>query len=260
MKVHDFIDKFERYFPISLASEWDNIGLQIGNENQIISNILLSLDLTDEVISEAIESQSNLIVVHHPVIFKPLKQLVTSNYQSKLIHRLIKEDICVYVAHTNFDVSNYGMNTILAEKLQLNNHSVLLFETDQEGLGRKGELANEMTIAEYAKFVKKVFNIDTMRLITTSDLNHIVSTAAVVGGSGSHIIHTGLLDEVDVYITGDIKYHDALDAINKGYTIFDVGHNIEKEALPKLKELLQEIVKNHEIIISSVNTNPFQKI
>ena len=260
MIINEFIQEFEKYFPINLAYKWDNVGLQIGSEKDKITSILVSLDLTTEVVNEAINNNSNLIVVHHPIIFSPIKSIDTDTYFGKLLKKIIKNNINIYVAHTNFDLSNHGMNKLLADILELENQKVIEFETPQEGLGRYGVLRNEILLKDFIKVVKSVFKVDNLQLIGSTDLNKTISNVAITGGSGSSLLTNQVLEKCDVYITGDVTYHHALDALNKGLTVLDVGHNIEKNGLPGLIDIITEFTTNITIRLSQVDTNPYKKV
>lgn len=249
---------FEREFPLDLAYSWDNVGLQIGTLNKDISRILLSLDLTLEVVNEAIKKDAQLIVVHHPLLFSAIKVIDTDSYKGKIIELLIKNNITVYVAHTNYDISNVGMNKTLADLLRLKNQRIIEFTTDTEGLGRIGELDTEIDLQDFIEVVKTVFDLDTAKLI--GDLDNKVKTVAISGGSGSSIITHPNMQKSDIYITGDITYHHALDCLAMGLTVLDVGHNIEKFSLIKLKELLENNNDMCEIILSNINTNPYKNV
>jgi len=245
----------ETNFPIDLAYDWDNVGLQVGTLNKEISSILISLDLTKEVINEAIDAKSNLIIVHHPLLFRAIKKITLDSYLGKCIELLIKNDIALYVAHTNFDLSNVGMNTILADKLKLSNHTPLDYVTEDEGLGRIG-FVNTVSTKEYIDTVKEIFRINDVRFI--GDINKKVSRVAVCGGSGADLFMKSKLQKADILITGDVSYHKALDALAIGMNILDVGHNIEKIYAEHLKEILIKEGVSKPIIISKVNTNPYQ--
>ncbi len=260
MIISEFINKFEELFPKHLAYKWDNVGLQVGSETSEIKNILLSLDLTDEVVDEAISNDVNLIVVHHPMIFTPLKTINSDTYLGSMIKKIIKNDINVYVAHTNFDLSNYGMNKILADMLNLKNQKIIELETLEEGLGRFGDLNKPMSLVNFISEVKRVFNIDSMDLITRENDEHMIKSVAICGGSGSSLLTNDTLEYVDVYITGDVTYHHALDACNNGITVLNVGHNIEKHGFLKIKKTLEEYSSDYRIYISQVDTNPYKKV
>lgn len=258
MNIREFILKFEELYPKSFSYQWDNVGLQIGSSDIEISNILVSLDLTAHVVDEAISNRANLIVVHHPIIFSPIKQINLDSYFGKLISKIIKNNINIYVAHTNFDISNFGMNKILADLLGLQNQQLIEMETDKEGLGRYGNLLESLPLNKFIEVVKTVFKINSARLIGNTDPFEKVQTIAITGGSGSSLLSSSILSKCDVYVTGDITYHHALDAINNGLTVLDVGHNIEKNALPKLCEIISEFSSDYKVYLSQVNTDPYK--
>ncbi len=251
----DIVKIFEAIYPKDLAYNWDNVGLQVGTLNKEIMNLLLTLDLTLEVVEEAIENKIELIVVHHPLIFTALKSINTDTYKGKIIEKLIKSDIALYVAHTNFDLSNFGMNTILANILNLKNQEVLDLTTEDEGLGKVGTVS-PLKMSEYISVVKNTFKVNNARFI--GNLNNIVSKVAITGGSGSSTITKASNSNVDLLITGDISYHQAHDALALGLNVLDIGHNIEKHFVYELKNILKSKGVESNILISKINTNPYK--
>lgn len=252
MKIKEI---FETFYPRDLAYEWDNVGLQIGTLNKEVNKILLSLDLTLEVVDEAISNEVELIIVHHPLIFSPIKNINTDTYKGMLIEKLIKNEITLYVAHTNFDISNKGMNLILANMLNLKNQKILDYTTESEGLGRVGEVA-EMSMEKAIKFVKETFKVDNARFI--GDLTAKVNSIAISGGSGSSNIYNAKKMNADLYVTGDLSYHYAHDVLAIGLNALDIGHNIEKFFVFELKNVLKNAGVTSNIIISKINTNPYK--
>ena len=255
MNGKKIIELFEELYPKDLAYDWDNVGLQIGTLNKKINNILLTLDLTIEVVEEAIKNNVDLIVVHHPLIFSAIKSINTDTYKGKIIEKLIKSDIALYVAHTNFDVSSYGMNTILANMLNLNDQEVLELTTEDEGLGKVGTVKS-IPMKEYIDFVKNTFKVSNARFI--GDLNKVVNKVAITGGSGSSTINSASNNGVDLLITGDISYHQAHDALAINLNVLDIGHNIEKFFVKELKNILINKGINTNILISNVNADPYK--
>ncbi len=251
----EIIGIFEQLYPKDLAYKWDNVGLQIGTINKEINNVLLSLDLTLEVVEEAIQNKTELIIVHHPLIFSPLKSIETDTYKGKIIEKLIKSNIALYVAHTNFDVSSFGMNTMLANMLNLKNQKVLEFTTEDEGIGKVGTV-NSITMKDYINTVKETFKVENARFI--GDMNKIVNRVAITGGSGSSTINSASDNDVDVLITGDISYHHAHDALAINLNILDIGHNIEKFFVNELKNILEDKGIKANILISKINTDPYK--
>jgi dinuclear metal center YbgI/SA1388 family protein len=256
MRIKEWIELFEKEFPTSLAESWDNVGLQVGSIESEIKGILLTLDVTPRVIDEAITHNYNFIVAHHPLLFHPQKQIDTDSYFGAMLQTIIKNDITVYAAHTNFDASERGLNYMLAEILQLQNHTPLQELSETEGLGRIGTLREPMLLKNYIPILKDQLHIHSLKLI--GDEHKTVSSIALCGGSGSSLIQLAIERKADVYISGDITYHHALDAYNMGFHILDVGHNIEKEVLPFLKETISRFDNTLPISISQVNTNPYK--
>ena len=140
MRGSDFKSIFENLYPTEFAYSWDNVGLQVGTFKKEINNILISLDLTEDVIEDAINKKCELILVHHPLIFSPLKTILTDNFKGKALELLIKNDISLYVAHTNFDIAKDGMNDILSNILNFEGVEVLqnILNFKDEGLGKTG--------------------------------------------------------------------------------------------------------------------------
>lgn len=251
----EIIDIFETLYPKDLAYNWDNVGLQVGTLNKEIDKILLSLDLTLEVVDEAIKNETNLIIVHHPLIFNALKSIDTTTYKGKIIEKLIKSDITLYVAHTNFDVSSYGMNTILANMLNLENQEILEYTTENEGLGKVG-FVSPLLMKDYIDLVKNIFQVDNARFI--GDLGKTVKKVAITGGSGSSSIYSAGNAGVDLLITGDISYHHAHDALAINLNVLDIGHNIEKFFVHELKNILISNGVKAKILVSELNTDPYK--
>ncbi len=257
MIARDIIKHLEEDFPVSLAYDWDNVGLQVGQMNQTVDKILITLDVTLEVINEAIMMGANMIVAHHPMLFRPIKQILTDQLSGQMIEHLIKHDIVLYIMHTNYDISNQGMNKMLAEKLELADTEIIEFITEEEGLGRLGSVA-ETTLQDVVSRVKTAFDIKYVRAI--GELHQKVRKIAIVGGSGSSVIDQVIALGADLLITGDITYHHALDMKNAGLLGIDPGHHIEVAFVDALHHILTSEFEDILIVKSKINTNPYQTI
>jgi dinuclear metal center YbgI/SA1388 family protein len=187
------------------------------------------------------------------MIFSPIKKITFNSYLGSLIQKAIKHDITVYVAHTNFDISNLGMNKILADMLHIKDQKIIEYTTETEGLGIYGNI-EETKSDEFIQVLKNTFELEKLSIIGL--LPNKINTVAICGGSGSSLLKNPKLSNVDVYITGDVTYHHALDAKNAGITVVDVGHNIEKFGLVGLKTFLNSKL-SLPIEITKVNTNPY---
>ena len=254
-KVKDIFNHLNNLADVKLAEKWDNVGLMLGSNNNEVSRVLVCLDVTTSVVEEAIANNVNLIVSHHPLIFKPLKNIdYTTDFKSRIIHNLIKNDISVISFHTNLDSATLGLNDYLAKLLKLNEIQVLFEHSldNAAGLGRIGKLSNPLKLSDFITYIKNCFSLGTVSAVIGDEKE--ISTIALLGGSGADFIYT--LPEVDVYLTGDVGYHAALDAIEMKKNIIDVGHFTENLVKDLLLDYISEL--NVEVIKSKVEKSPFK--
>ncbi|MGG0176265.1 Nif3-like dinuclear metal center hexameric protein [Gottfriedia acidiceleris] len=360
------VQQFEELFPKHLAEEGDPNGLQIGTLSKQVTKVLIALDVTKEVVEEAISIGANLIIAHHPIIYRPLKKIDTDSEPGKIVELCIKHDIAVFAAHTNVDIAENGVSDFLAEALQLENTSVLaptyvekliklvvyvpkthaeivlnaicdagaghigqyshcsfssngtgtfmplegttpfigqqgqLEEVDEVkletvvpqlklkqvlrmmqkahpyeevaydtytlenegktfGIGRIGSLKEEISLEEFAHYVKE--NLDLQGVRVVGNLSDRVKKVAIVGGDGNKFAYHAKRNGADVYLSGDIYYHVAQDWKMLNLNIVDAGHNIEKVMKSGVKRLLDNKLKEKnitcEIIASTIHTDPF---
>lgn len=218
--------------PPELAEEWDNVGLMLGRRNKQIKRILLALDLTEETVKQAIDKRADLIITHHPAIFKKLSQITDSNWQQELLLQLAEHGIAVYSAHTNLDSASSGVNDALVKALNITDDEILDTET---GLGRIGFIKPQ-PLEELAVFVKKALKADYVVVGSAGKHAHKV---AVCGGAGADFIGVALAKGADTFITGDVKYHSAQEAIFNGLNIIDAGH--QPTELPVIEVLADRL-------------------
>lgn len=240
MKCSELIRKLEELSPPMYALEWDNSGLLVGGGQQEINKVLLAVDVTDEVIDEAIRQGVDMIIAHHPLIFGKIRRVVAEDITGRRILRLVQHSIACYCMHTNFDIM--GMADEAADMLGLNATEVLEVtyedEISKEGIGRYGFLKTNCTLRELGESVKKIFDLEHVTLY--GDLSAPIVKVAISTGSGSDMVPYALSAGCDVIITGDIGYHCALDAIADGLCIIDAGHfGLEKIFIPYMKAYLE---------------------
>ncbi|MGX7111441.1 Nif3-like dinuclear metal center hexameric protein [Gemella cuniculi] len=253
--VKNIFDHLNKLADVRLAEKWDNVGLMLGDYNKNVSKVLISLDVTSDVVKEAINNDIDLIVSHHPLIFKPLKTLnFTDDFKSNIIKDLIRNDISVISFHTNLDSAEYGLNDFLAKKLELENIRVL-FEHEfdnRSGLGRIGDFKNNKTLDEFIQYLKEKFSLETVSAVIGNDKQ--IKTVAILGGSGADFMYS--MPEVDIYLTGDVGYHVALDAIELKKNMIDIGHFSEH----LVKDLLDEYIAELDVEVkkSNVEKSPFK--
>lgn len=350
MKARDIIHAMDSWAKSKLIDSWDNTGFQVGHDDINVQRILISLDINEDVLNKAIKEDCQMIITHHPLIFKPFKRLTNETYKERLILNVIKHNIVIYNAHSNMDLAKGGVNDVLAELLHLKNHNPLrqvksdklykfvvyvpeshaqiikevlgdmgagsignyshctfstkgigtflpkqdanpfigtigeiekvnelkietivkeenLFKTvneviknhpyeevaydiyelinqgDTYGYGRIGDI-EKTQVRDYLDIVK--FQLDVKNLKVYGDIEKNISRVAVCGGSGSEFIYDAYKLGADIYITGDIKYHDAEMGIQLGLVLVDAGHyHTEKVILPIIKEYLDNKFKNN---------------
>lgn len=219
---------------------YDNAGFLLGDPSQECRGVLVALDLTDEVIDEALARGANLIVTHHPLIFGGLKRITPDNATGRLVMKLIKNDLAAYAAHTNLDNMREGVNGILAERLGLTRCHILRPMAGQPdgnvGAGMTGFLPCPADTASFLQQVKQRLGLPFLR--TSEIVSPTVSHVAFCGGAGSFLIDDAVSAGADIYLTGDLKYHDFQQA-DRRITLVDIGH-FESEQFSK--ELIYSVI------------------
>lgn len=224
MKAKEIIKILEEKFPPSNAEEWDNVGLLVGDANKEIKKIQFSIDATLEAIENAIENKVDMIVTHHPIIFRAIKSVKEQDILGKKIRKLIKNDINVYSIHTNLDSTIEGLNDYVLQKLGIENSKILDFNIENNcGIGRLYNLETEKTLEEYIAFLKEKLSIKNIRVVS-KDLKTRIKKIVLINGSAMSYWREAKNKNVDLFITGDISYHEALDAQEAGLNIIDFGH------------------------------------
>lgn len=365
MKLNDLIKKIENKYPLNLAYDWDNVGLLVGDFDSEIKKVLVSLEANEKVIEEAIEKKVDLIVTHHPFIFRKINKINTKDLKGRLIHKLIKNDIALYSMHTNFDIAFDGLNDYFMEVMEFENceildvtnretlyklvvyvpmtHEIIVREAlgksgagyignysnctfnslgigtfkpednsnpfigeigkieevkevkietivpgsllqktiakmikahpyeevaydvyklenkgESVGLGRYTTLSKEVDLKSLCDKIKLKLNMNHIRVV--GELDSKIKKIAVVTGAGSDMVGLAKSKNCDVIITGDVKYHEAQDALDMNMCIVDCGHfdteNIFKDVMKRFLDTIESI----EIIRSEVNLNPFKII
>lgn len=226
MRCKQIIEKLEQRYPLNLAASWDNPGMQIGDTQQEIHTVYLALDATEEVIEHAVREGVDLLITHHPMIFSGLKAVTADHLIGRRVMRLIKEGICCYAIHTNYDVAEMG--ALSAEYLGLKSAQVLSVsycdpQTDRrEGYGRVGNLEREMTLKEYTNTVKRAFSLGEVKVFGNAETK--VKRVAILPGAGKSMISDAIRENADLMITGDIDHHTGIDAAAQGLCVIDAGH------------------------------------
>lgn len=251
MKVQDVLNKIEIFAPMSLKEEYDNIGLMVGNPDEEVKKIITCLDVTSAVIDFAIKKGANLIISHHPLIFNPLDEINTADGKGKIIAKCIKNDIAVISEHTNLDKAEKGMNYTLANILGGKNIKV---QTELCGVLFDVE---KMDIKDFAKLVSMKLNDETVTY--TNIKKKVKRVFACTGGGGSDRDNYEFAKgNADVYLSGDFKHHNYVDAKEDGFAVVSFSHYAsEIIAEDILKSLLKDLGVE---IIASKQERPFNTI
>ena len=224
MKLSEIIQFLDNEFHPEYQEDYDNSGFLLGDPSVQCSGVLVALDLTEAVVTEAVNRGTNLIVTHHPFIFSGLKRLTDNNTSGRLVWKLIKNDMAVYAAHTNLDNLPWGINGVLCEKLGLRNARILRPQEPgtEIGAGMVGELKTMLACETFLRRVKSNLKLPMMR-VSEHLPEKKVRRVAVCGGSGSDFIGDALAAKADVYITADLKYHD-FQRTDGRMVLVDIGH------------------------------------
>jgi dinuclear metal center YbgI/SA1388 family protein len=264
-KLKEVIQQIEEMFPPTLAAQWDNTGLQLGDPESEVKRVMIALDPLPEVLREAAGKKINLLVTHHPLFFDPIKSLNLSKGNGLAAASSIKNKIAIYAAHTSFDRASGGLNDFLAERLGLLDTRPLepLEGSRDEGFGRIGSLKTPITAKALAERVKKALSLKEVRL--TGEPNRKIKTVAVCGGSGADLLELAADSGADAFITGDVKYHQALSALARGICLIDAGHQgTELPAMERLAARLREKFREKALKISvencTVQASPWKNI
>lgn len=238
---------FAELAPPSLAEQWDRVGLQVGDPDALVRRVLLALTVTPSVVTQAENLDVDLIVAHHPVLFRPLQEFRWDYPQVALLRRLAAHNISVYVAHTNYDAAERGTSQILAARLSLTAVEGPLVPAPagggtEEGFGVVGQLPASTAPETFLAHVASSLDAPWLRHCGPEPSS--VSRVAVLGGSGGSFIKQAAARQVDAYVTGDIDFHDALLAEDYGIWVIDAGHfATERILLAFWKEFLDEQVR-----------------
>lgn len=243
MKVRDIATLIERYAPLGMQEEWDNTGMQVGCLDDEVKGILLCTDVTPEVVDEAIDCGYNLIISHHPLIFRGLKKIAGRTLVESMVARAIKHDVNIYSAHTNMDNTPGGVSFRMASKLGMTHVEFLDPKqpdaagiAQQNGSGVIGDIT-PMKASQFFQLLKERFDLQAVRY--SGDANAMVSRVALCGGAGSFLVQRAVQQGAHAMVTGDLRYHEMLDH-GRDIILADIGHY---ESEQYTKEIFLEIIK-----------------
>lgn len=281
MKIKQVVDALEHYAPLPLQEGYDNAGLQVGLTEAVeMSGALLCLDVTEEVVEEAVQKGCNLIVSHHPLIFRKLARISDENYVQRTVRKAIKNDISIVSMHTNMDAATGGVNFKIAEKLGLENVRFFGGEKEVDGVkggnGVIGEISDEdiLQAAEAGKLSEEVKNhfaegiaADDLVLLLRERfgvecvqcnqlLRRPIRKVSLCGGSGSFLLEEAIQAGADAFITGEMSYHEYF-GHEQEIQICVIGHYQSEQFTSEIfRSIIQEQFPEAKCYISEINTNP----
>ena len=257
MKIKEVLSALEKFAPLPLQESWDNAGLQVGLTEAEVSGALLCLDVTEEVIDEAVAKGCNLVVSHHPLLFRGLKTISDLTDVQRTVRKAIQQDICVVSMHTNMDNAKGGVNFRIAQKLGL--QEVQFFAAKQlngleAGSGTIGELPEPLAADDFVLRVKKTFGVECA--MCNELLRRPVRKVAICGGAGDFLLDEALKSGADAFITGEMHYHQYF-GYEQRIQICVIGHYQSEQFTAELfQEIIQQTCPGVKTVIAATNTNP----
>lgn len=253
MKAGSIAAAIESFAPLAIQEKWDNSGFCIGGPDSEVTSVLIGFDCTQELLDEAVDTGADMVVTHHPLIFGGLKKISSSDHVGRAVMTAVKNGITVYSCHTNIDKVLGGVSGTLASVLGLSGVQILDSDTDGYGLGVIGTLPSPESCSSFLENLKSKLGVETLRHSTPT--GKPISRVAACGGSGHSFIHMAAAAGADVYLTGDVSYHDFY--APDGMMVVDIGHfEGERMITDVICRLVTEKFPNFAVRIGKRVVNP----
>ncbi len=255
MKVRDIAAAIESFAPLALQESYDNAGLIVGRMDDDVHKALLAVDVTEEVIAEAVAEGCDMIITHHPIIFHAMKRFNSASQTERCVEEAIRRGIVLYAAHTNLDSTPDGMSWRVAQMLGLENIAVMQpTNTEGAGFGVVGELAEAMPSADFMRRVMEHFDVKALR--HSDVVKAEIRKVAICTGSGGSLIDDARKSGADIYLTADLRYNDFMRHEN-AIILADMGH-FESEycAIQILFDILSKKIPIFAVRKSVCSRNP----
>jgi len=256
--VSDIANTIERFAPKEIQESYDNSGLQVGNPEMQVGGILLCLDTTESILREAKQRQCNMIISHHPLLFSGLKEITGRTATQRIVIDALRNGIAIYSAHTNLDSVWNGVSHEMAHTLGVRDISVLdpSSGNPETGLGVIGEVTPTPTL-EFLRRVKDSFKVKALRYSGESS-QLVVRKVAICGGSGASLIKTAIMKGADIFVSGDLKYHD-FTTYGLDIVLADIGHYEGELCARKiLSKVIREAFPDMVVYFSESESNPIR--
>ncbi|XP_014482202.1 PREDICTED: NIF3-like protein 1 isoform X2 [Dinoponera quadriceps] len=257
LPLEEVVNAIRKFANTSLAASWDNVGLLVEpTQPKVVSRVLLTNDLTEDVMDEAVQLNTDLIVTYHPLIFTPLKSITTQYWKERVVARCLENKIAVYSPHTSFDSVRGGVNDWLAEAFELEGSDPIEPNASNAtyGIGRLCTLKNRIPIDEAVNRVKQRTGLEHVRLARARGADGYVKTVALCAGSGGSVLK-GI--SADLYLTGEMLHHDVLDAVHHGAHVILTNHSdSERGFLKVFAPILRRSLQCVDVCVSEADRDP----
>ncbi len=253
------LSALEQFAPLPLQESWDNAGLQVGLTEAEVSGALLCLDVTEKVIEEALEKDCNLVVSHHPLLFRGLKTISDLTDVQRTVVKAIEKRVCVVSMHTNMDNAQGGVNFRIAQKLGLENVTFMSPRQVGEttcGSGVIGQFSEPMAADDFVKKVKQTFCVECA--MTNELLRRPIQRVAICGGAGDFLLDEALRLKADAFLTGEMHYHQYFGHAQQ-IQIGVLGHyQSEQYTTDIFRNVIEDRFPNLALFKTTVCTNPIK--
>ncbi len=244
IRLQDVVSFLREFAPPELAEDWDNVGLLIGDPAEEIRSVLTCLTLTPNVADEAISRGAQLIVTHHPVLFRPVQRLTAETSEGRMLLSLIRVGISVYSPHTSYDSAADGINAQLARLFELRDvqplrpNAALASETQPVGSGRWGTLPSAMTLRDLIERIKPALRVSTVQFV--GDLNRPITKLGIACGAAAEFLRDAAQHGCEALLTGEARFHSCLEAETANIALILPGHfATERPAMEQLALVLR---------------------
>lgn len=267
-KLSHVVTALGHLWPVSGAEEWDTPGLVAGNPDQPVRSILLAVDAVDATVTQAVEEKADLLVTHHPLLMRGVSSVAEERYKGSLIARLIRSNTALFAAHTNADVVATGTSAVMAKLLGISG-AVPLTASPQNvngtvtGLGRVGDLADRMTLGDFARRVAETLPATAQGVRVAGDYGQQVQRIALCAGAGDSLLAHPFVTSADVYISSDLRHHPAQEsreqsALSGGPALIDVSHwAAEWLWLEHAAREIRKLLPGVDVSVSDIRTDPW---
>ncbi|MFI5933194.1 Nif3-like dinuclear metal center hexameric protein [Actinoplanes sp. NPDC051494] len=256
--VREVVAALDARYPRAWAEQWDRVGLVLGDLDLPVRTVLCVVDCVPETVEEAVAAGADMIVAHHPLLLKGVSSVAPDTFKGRIVHRLIKADVALYVAHTNADVANPGVSDALADRLGLTTLRPLVDHGEGRGIGRVGELTTPLTLAELTAFVAEKLPPTAAGVRAAGDPDSLIRTLAVSGGAGDSFLRDAAGAGADAYLCADLRHHPASEHLAAGGpALIDVAHwASERPWLDEVGAWLREQL-GVRALVSDLDTDPW---